>query len=165
MAVVFDPERHCGAKGRRCTTDPPTCVHRDGVHACRLAKGAGTDHQGAGHCRYHLGNSENGKKGAQRESRFTNVLAGLAGLTLSQIADKLARVAAAGALASTADDHEDFARAVNAFAKAAERAEGNKLTIDARVDFLSRIPDTELEAAIAETERLIAERRRQTADA
>ena len=67
MTVTFDPERHCGAKGKRCNAHPPTCQHADGIHACRLAKGAGTDHKRAGHCRYHGGSTPNGIRNAQGE--------------------------------------------------------------------------------------------------
>lgn len=55
--VIFDPERHCGAK-----TSPFA-----GEHLCKLRKGAGTDHKGVGHCRLHGGTSPNQRKAAAAE--------------------------------------------------------------------------------------------------
>lgn len=52
---AYDPERHCGAKAM------------DG-QPCTMLKGAGTDHRGAGHCRWHMGNTPNGQKQAAKEA-------------------------------------------------------------------------------------------------
>jgi hypothetical protein len=67
MSRAFNPERHCGAASKRCTTDPPTCRHADGIHACRRGKGWATDHPGFGHCMWHFGRAANHIKQAQRE--------------------------------------------------------------------------------------------------
>lgn len=64
----FDPATQCGSPGRRCKSEPPTCRHEDGDHRCRLFKGFGTDHVGSMHCKWHGGNSPNGRKAAARET-------------------------------------------------------------------------------------------------
>lgn len=149
MTITFNPEIHCGAR------------RKQGGEPCRKSKGHWTDHKGAGRCWLHGGRTPNGVQFARREMRFRAAVDALAGLTLAQIADKLARLAAAGAISVEDPDHEDFLRAVNAFAKAAERAEGTKITLEGRIDFLASIPDHELEEAIAEAERLVNVRREQ----
>lgn len=144
---AFDPARHCGAK-----------AHQSGT-ACLLPKGFGTDHPGGGHCKFHGGSAPGGRMQAARERRFGDTLDSIATLSLSQVAERLARVAAAELLASEDYGPPWVERCVNAFARAAERAEGSKVTIEAKIDFLASIPDEELEAAIAEAERLVNERR------
>lgn len=73
MSRAFDASRHCGAKSKRCETDPPTCRHADGIHACRLRRGQRTDHAGSGHCSYHAGATPTGIKHAQKEQAETAV--------------------------------------------------------------------------------------------
>lgn len=58
MTLIFDPARHCGGKTRPSDGPPGPC---------RLTKGHRTDHPGAGNCRFHGGNTPNGKKYAATE--------------------------------------------------------------------------------------------------
>jgi hypothetical protein len=55
MTRPFDPERHCGANGKR------------GGGPCRHAKGFRTDHPGSGSCYLHGGATESGRKHAAIE--------------------------------------------------------------------------------------------------
>lgn len=146
MTVTYDPKRHCGARTRRPGSHPE----------CVQVKGWRTDHKGSGNCYLHLGNTPNGKKAAAREARFAEVLDTIAGVALTDLAGRLARLAFAGAVSIDSADHEDFSRAVSAFAKAAERAEGSKLTLEGRIDILAGVPEDEAAAALAEIERMLA---------
>lgn len=65
---AFDPATMCGSAGKRCRTDPPTCNHASDDHHCRMPKGWGTRHAGAGDCKAHGGNTPNGEKFAAREA-------------------------------------------------------------------------------------------------
>ena len=64
MIVEFDPKRHCGAKTRAGTK-------------CKFVRGYKTDHPGRGRCKFHGGNTPNGRKYAQTEAARA-VLADLA---------------------------------------------------------------------------------------
>lgn len=124
---------------------------------CRQPAGMRTDHLGAGRCWLHAGNTPSGRIFGVRQALVRRNLDAMAQLTLAQIADRLARLAAAAALATT--DPADLQRFAYAFARAADRAEGLKVTLEARVAWLAGIPDDEVDAAIATAERLVAEAR------
>ncbi len=64
MSIEFDPGRHCGAKNRRGSR-------------CLRSKGWGTRHRGSGRCKFHAGNTPNGRKAAAKE-QATALLAALA---------------------------------------------------------------------------------------
>jgi hypothetical protein len=65
---AFDAAKMCGLPGPRCTAVPPTCNHAEGDHHCRMPKGWGTSHVGAGSCKAHFGSTPNGKKHAAKEA-------------------------------------------------------------------------------------------------
>lgn len=132
---------------------------------CGNWKGQGTDHPGVGGCRNHWGTTKSGRAHAQTEARMKAALDLFLSLSLSQIANGLARDAAARALATDPARSEDYARNVGAFARAAERAEGSKITIEGRLQFLQQLTDDEVEAAHAEIKRLLAEARGEQAPA
>lgn len=77
-----DRSKWCGAK-TACADrvdkegKPEPCSHEDSNHVCMLVKGWGTKHSGSGRCRYHGGNTPNGRKGAEAEAAKT-LLADLA---------------------------------------------------------------------------------------
>ena len=141
----FDASRHCGAHAK----DDPN-------RFCRNRKGFKTDHVGAGHCFLHGGRTPNGRKFAVHEVAVAEALASFAGVPLKKLGEALAREAAARAIVTDPDDVERFTGNVRAFAQASERAEGSEVTIESRLTFLAELPDDELEAAIAEAQRLIA---------
>lgn len=60
---TYDPDKHCGAKNRTGNADGK----------CVQVKGAGTDHLGTGHCRWHGGNTPNGKTAARTEQARRDV--------------------------------------------------------------------------------------------
>ena len=124
---------------------------------CTQKAGHRTNHQGYGRCWLHGGRAPGGIAFGKRGERYHEAINNFAALSLAQIADKLARLAAAGAVSVTAEDHDDFLRAVTAFARAAERAEGSKVSIETKVSFLAELSDEELDRAIAEAERIVAE--------
>jgi hypothetical protein len=151
--IVFDPAKHCGGKTNAL----------NGSRPCRRQKGAGTDHKGSGHCDLHFGKTINGRKHAESEARAKEALEAFADLSLSKIGDALAREAAARAFGTAEENAEDFARNVTAFDRAADRAEGSKITVESKIEFLAHLPDAELDAAIAEAERLIEQARSKSA--
>jgi len=59
--------RECKVAWRRCPHDHETASCRIPDHRCQLVRGWGTAHPGSGHCRRHLGATENGEKHAQLE--------------------------------------------------------------------------------------------------
>ena len=140
---AFRPEHDCGALSKR--TGSP----------CKNAKGYKTDHPGFAHCKLHFGNTPNDHKHAASEAKAKAALESFVDLSLSKIGDALAREAAARAFGTDEANAEDFARNVTAFGRAADRAEGSKITIDSKLEFLARLPDAELDAAIAEAQRLV----------
>jgi hypothetical protein len=150
---VFDPDKHCGGATNAL----------NGSRPCTQYKGWGTDHKGTGSCKLHFGKSKNGRKHADSEAKAKAALEAFADLSLSKIGDALAREAAARAFGTTEENAEDFARNVTAFDRAADRAEGSKLTIESKLEFLAMLPDAELEAAIAEAERLVAQAKAKSA--
>jgi hypothetical protein len=123
---------------------------------CTLPRGWRTDHFGSGNCRWHGGATPNGAKHAASEAAAKAALEAFADLTLSNIGDALAREAAARAFGTAEGNAENFARNVTAYSRAADRAEGSKITIETKLEFLAALPDSELDAAIAEAERLVA---------
>ena len=139
----------------------PRCgATRKGAHTpCQQAAGVRTDHPGFGRCWLHGGRTQNGRLYAAREAKFAETLDAIASLTLTEIADRLARLAAGEILASANYGPGYVERLVNAFARAAERAEGSKVSIEHKIEYLAQIPDDELEAAIAEAERLVSAKR------
>lgn len=141
----FNPDTDCGAK-----TNPIV-----GALPCKHQKGWGTKHVGAGQCRLHGGTTPNGRKHAASEAKAKAALESFVDLSLSKIGDALAREAAARAFGTDEANAEDFARNVTAFDRAADRAEGSRITIDSKLEFLARLPDAELDAAIAEAQRLV----------
>lgn len=142
---VFDPAKHCGGKTNPIVGEKP----------CRNWRGQRTDHVGAGNCWLHGGRSPNGEKYARHEQAVALALAAFAGVPLKKLGEALAREAAARAIVTEPDNAVDFASHVRAFAAASERAEGSELTVESRLTFLAQLPDAELDAAIAEAERLI----------
>lgn len=143
-AALAPVSRSCGARTKSKGTP------------CMLVQGWRTDHPGFGNCRWHGGNSPNGKIHAASEAKAKAALEAFADLTLSKIGDALAREAAARAFGTSEENAENFARNVTAFSRAADRAEGSKITIETKLEFLAGLPDSELDAAIAEAERLVA---------
>lgn len=87
-------------------------------------------------------------------------MAAFAGVPLKKLGEALAREAAARAIVTKPENVDDFTGNVRAFAAASERAEGSELTVESRLTFLAELPDEELDAAIAEAERLIATARK-----
>jgi hypothetical protein len=140
-----DPAKLCGAK-----TNPLV-----GEHPCRNGKGQRTDHRGFGQCWLHGGRAPNNRKYAAHEQAVAEALAAFAGVPLKKLGEALAREAAARAIVTETRDTERFGANVRAFAQASERAEGSELTVESRLTFLAELPDEELEAAIAEAQRLI----------
>lgn len=81
--VVFDPNRHCGAKNRA-------------GQPCRLTKGQNTDHPGSGRCKLHGGRTPNGKKAAGAERARTALAVAMRSPSLRDVLELVDRGALTG---------------------------------------------------------------------
>lgn len=127
-------------------------------HHCKNLAGLRTTHPGHDECFAHAGRSSLMSRLGEKSIWRAAAMEALSGLSLSAIGDRLAREAAASAIV-VVNDPEAFGRYVRAFAQAAERAEGSKLTVDARIGVLAEASDEELAGVYRElTDRVLLQR-------